>query len=122
MSNFKALSISVAMLLGAGALAFGQASASPLSGTLSSLPQGSSNIELVDHGWWMHRRHRDFDDGFRFGLTVPLYADDYDDDIVDDDLGIAHVEWCMSRYRSYHPPSDTFLGYDGLRHRCNSPF
>lgn len=36
--------------------------------------------------------------------------------------GGGHVEWCLNRYRSYDPASDTFLGYDGYRHRCNSPF
>ncbi|MFN4142765.1 BA14K family protein [Aestuariivirga sp.] len=34
----------------------------------------------------------------------------------------AHVEWCLNRYRSYNPRTDTFLGYDGRRHRCNSPY
>jgi len=34
----------------------------------------------------------------------------------------AHVHWCLNRYRSYDPASDTFLGYDGYRHRCNSPY
>lgn len=29
-----------------------------------------------------------------------------------------HVEWCLSRYRSYDPRSDTFVGRDGRRHRC----
>lgn len=33
-----------------------------------------------------------------------------------------HVQWCLNRYRSYDPASDTFLGYDGYRHRCNSPY
>jgi hypothetical protein len=32
------------------------------------------------------------------------------------------VHWCLNRYRSYDPSSDTFLGYDGYRHRCNSPY
>lgn len=39
---------------------------------------------------------------------------------VNDDA--AHVEWCLNRYRSYNPRTDTFLGYDGRRHRCNSPY
>lgn len=29
-----------------------------------------------------------------------------------------HVEACEDRYRSYDERTDTFLGYDGLRHRC----
>lgn len=31
----------------------------------------------------------------------------------------AHVEACYARYRSYDERTDTFLGYDGVRHRCN---
>ncbi|WP_248306171.1 BA14K family protein [Devosia oryzisoli] len=30
----------------------------------------------------------------------------------------AHVAACYDRYRSYDERSDTFLGYDGVRHRC----
>ena len=30
-----------------------------------------------------------------------------------------HVSVCLDRYRSYDPRSDTFLGNDGYRHRCN---
>jgi BA14K-like protein len=26
---------------------------------------------------------------------------------------------CARRYRSYHPASGTFIGYDGARHRCH---
>jgi hypothetical protein len=48
-----------------------------------------------------------------FGITVPSVTLGY---------GSAHVQWCLSRYRSYDPSSDSFLGYDGYRHRCNSPY
>lgn len=30
-----------------------------------------------------------------------------------------HVTVCLEHYRSYDPRSDTFLGNDGYRHRCN---
>ncbi len=36
--------------------------------------------------------------------------------------GSSHVRWCLNRYRSYSPRSDTFMGYDGYRHRCRSPY
>lgn len=29
-----------------------------------------------------------------------------------------HQKACATRYRSYDPKTDTFLGYDGQRHRC----
>jgi len=31
----------------------------------------------------------------------------------------SHVQACFSRYQSYDARSDTYLGYDGDRHRCN---
>lgn len=30
-----------------------------------------------------------------------------------------HVARCYARYKSYDERSDTFLGFDGIRHRCN---
>lgn len=32
-----------------------------------------------------------------------------------------HVQWCMARYRTYDPQSDTFVGKGYKRTRCNSP-
>ena len=34
----------------------------------------------------------------------------------------SHVRWCLRRYRSYNPSTDTYRGYDGFDHRCNSPY
>ena len=34
----------------------------------------------------------------------------------------AHVRWCLNRYRSYDPRSDTYVGYDGYRHRCRARY
>lgn len=53
-----------------------------------------------------------------FALTVPGYGGGYGYGYG----GGGHVEWCLNRFRSYDPASDTYLGYDGYRHRCNSPF
>lgn len=57
--------------------------------------------------------------GFTFGTVLgaaianqqprTVYSGDWD----------AHVRACHARYRSYDEASDTFLGYDGIRHRCN---
>ncbi|MDB5531207.1 MAG: BA14K-like protein [Devosia sp.] len=33
--------------------------------------------------------------------------------------GSSHVQACYARYRSYDANSDTYMGYDGYRHRCN---
>ncbi len=31
----------------------------------------------------------------------------------------AHVDACFDRYRSYDARTDTYIGNDGYRHRCN---
>ena len=31
----------------------------------------------------------------------------------------SHVDACYARYRSYDERTDTFMGYDGIRRRCN---
>ena len=49
--------------------------------------------------WWVIRPHR-----------VPNYG------------GSRHVNWCLSRYRSYRPSTNMYLGFDGRHHRCRSPF
>lgn len=36
--------------------------------------------------------------------------------------GSAHVNWCLSRYRSYDVYSDTFQPYHGPRRACRSPY
>jgi BA14K-like protein len=36
--------------------------------------------------------------------------------------GSAHVRYCYNRYRTYDARSNTFIGYDGYRHRCRSPY
>lgn len=32
--------------------------------------------------------------------------------------GGSHVQWCLNRYRTYDPRSNTFVGNDGYRHVC----
>jgi hypothetical protein len=32
------------------------------------------------------------------------------------------VQACEAQYRSYDRASDSFLGYDGLRHRCTAAY
>lgn len=33
-----------------------------------------------------------------------------------------HVEWCLSRYRSYNPSTDRYLTYGGIYKYCQSPY
>ena len=47
----------------------------------------------------------------------------YDDDYGDGDgYGSRHVEWCMDRYRSYNPRTNTWVSYSGNVNQCNSPY
>jgi len=75
-----------------------------------------------------HRRYRDRDDsaaallgGLAAGAILggvlanqarpaPVYHSD------------PHVQWCLSRYRSYDVRTDTFQPYHGPRRYCNSPY
>ena len=34
----------------------------------------------------------------------------------------SHEEWCMNRYRSYNPDTNTWVSYSGVVHQCVSPF
>ena len=36
--------------------------------------------------------------------------------------GNSHVRWCLSRYRSYNPRTDMWLGNNGRHYQCNSPY
>ena len=142
MNNIKAMSVSLALLLGVGTFALGQAAASPLSGSLGTRIETTPTVELVaQRDWWRKhgrrdrdRHHRHFNDGLWFAIpfwlgaaaTAPLYADRYDyddyDDDYDDGFSRAHYDYCINRYRSYHLPSNSFMGYDGFRHECVSPY
>lgn len=37
---------------------------------------------------------------------------------IQENGGSWHVRRCLNRYQSYDPYSDTYVGYDGYRHRC----
>jgi hypothetical protein len=63
----------------------------------------------------------------RIGLGVVTGNDSYDNyyqdyDYVDTGYGDPHIEWCFDHYRSYDPQSDSFIGHDGDRHACLTPF
>ena len=57
-------------------------------------------------------RHRYRRPGYHyFSVTVPVVP-----------TTTAHVKWCLDNFRTYDIATDTYIGYDGYRHRCNSPF
>lgn len=60
--------------------------------------------------------------GFGFGAILgSVLANSNNDRVIGRVYsgGNAHVRACFARYRSYDARSDTFMGYDGYRHRCN---
>lgn len=46
----------------------------------------------------------------------------YDDRYSDTRGYSLHVEWCLDRYRSYDPRSNTYMTYSGIRRYCRSPY
>jgi hypothetical protein len=34
----------------------------------------------------------------------------------------AHIEWCYKKHRTYRLLDNTYLGNDGKRHKCRSPY
>ncbi len=89
-----------------------------------------------NNGWCRYGRCNGYNNGWNnnpwpwlaagaaIGYAGSYYNNDYYDDggYYGDGGGNAHVQWCLSRYRSYDPRSDTFMGYDGYRHRCRAPY
>jgi len=62
-----------------------------------------------------------------YGSGYDGYDNYYDNDYYDGGgygggYADSHVRWCLNRYRSYDVRSDTFVGYDGYRHRCRGPY
>ncbi|RJT23495.1 BA14K family protein [Mesorhizobium waimense] len=45
-----------------------------------------------------------------------------DEELASAVLPAAHVEWCMSRYRSYRPGDNSYMSYSGQQRPCISPY
>jgi hypothetical protein len=80
-----------------------------------------------------HRRHH-FDRSYLF---LPLvigggyggynyYGDDYYDDYYDDydggGLSSRHIRFCLNKYRSYNPRTNTWVSFSGRVKQCYSPY
>ncbi|HSO47356.1 MAG TPA: BA14K family protein [Rhizobiaceae bacterium] len=70
------------------------------------------NYRYYRDGWWY---------GWPWWLGVGVGVGIYLDAPVyrGDDR---HVAWCLRRYRSYSPATNTWFGYDGRVHVCISPY
>jgi hypothetical protein len=75
--------------------------------------------DYYDYGWdypcYDWRRSWNSWECDRFGYYYPDYSDD-------EGYSSAHYRWCRKRYRSYDARTNTFMGNDGRRHRCDSPY
>jgi hypothetical protein len=80
---------------------------------------------------WYGPRYYDYDRwdrGYGWGIGLPLIAgaailgSGYDGGYYGGYGGSAHVRWCSSRYRSYNPRSNTWVGYSGRVYQCDSPY
>ena len=81
---------------------------------------------------YRHGGYRHYRNGWYYAspwwIAAPLVAGAVIAPRVDDngyygnDYGGGHVQYCLDRYRSYDPRTNTFLGYDGYRRECNSPY
>jgi hypothetical protein len=56
------------------------------------------------------------------GIAASRAYDDDDDDDYDVAVGGDHVQWCLDRYRSYNPRTNTWVSYSGEVHECVSPY
>jgi hypothetical protein len=137
-------SIAATGLIG-GALLFGTvpASASTLPGPTIVAPGETTAIEEVRQdgvrqdilrghprasaygprrhaGSFGHGRH--YGPHFGFGITLPGIALGLTAPHAHAGLPTAHVQWCMNRYRTYDPATDTYFPRIGVRARCSSPY
>jgi hypothetical protein len=150
MKNLSLVILGAALGFGTMALTGGGATAGTLQ-PVDQQNMANEGIILVAQGDRRERmrtswdRHRDgrrcskrfgncrhFHDGFYYETpwwTLPLIVGgsiaasrDYDDDDYDVAVGSSHVEWCLDRYRSYNPRTNTWVSYSGEVRECVSPY
>lgn len=68
--------------------------------------------------WWTYPAI-----GIGIGIGAgAYYNDDYYDAPPPRAYGNRHVAWCMDRYRSYNPRTNTWVAYSGQVNQCISPY
>jgi BA14K-like protein len=136
----KFSTLALGTVLGLSTLAFTGATASaaamlPLSPAVTGQANAATDgIVQIKHKKNKHR-HR-HNDGIYLSLPFIIggayaanryYGDDYYDDGYygyDDGgrMSSRHVRWCLNRYQSYNPRTNTWLAYSGRVHQCRSPY
>jgi len=87
---------------------------------------GQCNDWRSNRGNWSNSQYQGFyrthrhDRGFDNNLAAGLFGFAVGAALVNGTPGhmSSHVSACQNRYNSYSVRTDTFLGYDGLRHLC----
>lgn len=69
------------------------------------------------HRSYRHARpsYHHYGPSFGFSVVVPGFAGELGG-------GSGHVQWCMDRYRTYDPATDTYIPRVGERAYCISPY
>ena len=134
--KYKPLALAAAALLaGYLGLCAGARAANVMTG--AAMPDiatsQDSNIQLASH----HHHHHGFGSSIFLGFGFPgfyqpyyyepyyyepYYYQPYYGESYYYGGGSSHVRYCLSRYRTYSVRTDTFVGYDGYRHRCRSRY
>ena len=83
------------------------------------------NCSHYYHGYWYQNPWWTYPAvGIGIGLGAGAY---YDDDYYAPPpparaYGNRHVRWCLDRYRSYNPRTNTWVSYSGRVNQCISPY
>jgi hypothetical protein len=132
MKKLIALGLATAVAVGSMAAVTGTASAQPDWQKKSWNKNWNGNKKWNNNKWshnnnwnWRHRHSNNWVAPFVFGSVLgyglgsayynqPYYGSGY--------YGDAHVRWCMDRYRTYNPATNTYFIRRGVPAVCYSPY
>lgn len=84
----------------------------------------SNNCRHYYRGYWYQNPWWTYP-AIGIGIGIGAGAYYYDDDYVPPPArgyGSRHVRWCLDRYRSYNPRTNTWVAYSGRVNQCISPY
>ncbi len=133
------LAFAAAISIAALAAGSSPASAMPLTSAPETISNESGSVHLANHQlmnggmYWQfgrdgnrcltrYGRCRHYHQGYYYETpwwTLPLIIGST---IANGNHGRSHVQWCLSRYRSYNPRTDMWVGSSGRHYRCDSPY
>jgi hypothetical protein len=89
------------------------------------------NYGYRNYGYRHHRHYRHNNyygyprwglGGIGLGFGLGYYNDGYYGGYYRRGYGSGHVAWCLNRYRSYNPRTNTWVAYSGRVRQCHSPY